>query len=93
MSFRKWQPSKTAKHEFAQTMQKIDDFCSKNGIEQSKNSDSYYFSIGGQKYRVSNHTIESSNNKAFNFLGEQVRNLYHDPERKNDIIYIHAGKN
>lgn len=87
---RKWRPSKTAAREFAQTMDEITDFCSKNGIHQSR--DSYYFTIDGQQYRVSNHSVESSNAKAFNDFGEQVRDVYHPEGREEEVIYIHASK-
>lgn len=92
MSYRKWKPSKSAIREFANKMSEIDDFCKENGISQSRTSDSYYFSIDGQKYRVSNHSIEASNARCYNDLGEKLRDAYHDSERKEDVIYIHASK-
>ena len=78
-------------------MNEIDEFCKQNNISKSSTSDSYYFEIKGQKYRVSNHTIEASNSKAFgydNLTGEliQKRELYHKNGRENDTIYITAGK-
>lgn len=81
---RKWKPSKTAKREFAQKMNSIEDFCKENNISHSKTSDSYYFEIDGQKYRVSNHSVEASN---YNSGGR-----YHNDGRRDDTIYIHAGK-
>ena len=57
----RYKPSKTKIREYAEKMDRIDDFCSKNNISKSANSDSYYFEINGQKYRVSNHSVESSN--------------------------------
>lgn len=81
---RKWKPSKTAKREFAQKMNSIEDFCKENNISHSKTSDSYYFEIDGQKYRVSNHSVEASN---YNSGGR-----YHNDGRRVDTIYIHAGK-
>lgn len=92
MSFKKWQPSKKAKREYAQKMNAIDEFCRENGIEQSRASDSYYFMINWQKYRVSNHTIEASNRAAFDEFYEQKRELYHPDGRDDDTIYITAGK-
>lgn len=89
---RKWKPSKTAIREFAKQMSEIDDFCAKNGISQSSASDSYYFEINGQKYRVSNHSVEASNLHAYNWQGEQVREKYHNDGREDNVIYIHAGK-
>ena len=88
----KWKPSKSKAKEFAKAMQEIDTFCQENGIRQSNSSDSYYFSVKGQNYRVSNHTIEASNSKAYNFLGEQVREKYHSNNRDSSIIYITASK-
>lgn len=72
-------------------MKKIEEFCSENNITASRTNDSYYFTINGQEYRVSNHSIEASNKKAFTDLG-QTRELYHPNGREEDVIYIHAGK-
>lgn len=89
---RKWKPSRTAKREFAQRMNDVDAFCEENGIHQSRSSDSYYFTINGRRYRVSNHSIEASNAAAFDKMsGEQKRNLYHG-KREEDTQYIHASK-
>lgn len=90
--FRKWTPSKTAAREFAQRMREIEDFCVAHDISASTSNDSYYFKLNGRKYRVSNHTIEASNRRAFNSDGEQVREKYHADERDDDTIYIHASK-
>lgn len=87
----KWKPSKTAIREFANTMNEISEFCDANNINQSRNGDSYYFTINDQKYRVSNHSIEASNKGAYSDLG-QTRELYHPDGREDDVIYIHAGK-
>lgn len=92
MAYRKWKPSKTAKREFAQKMNEIDDFCREHGIHQSARSDSYYFTINGKSYRVSNHSVEASNARAFTNLGEQIREKYHPDGREEDVIYIHASK-
>jgi hypothetical protein len=93
MGFYKWKPSKTAKREFAQKMDEISEFCKQNGISQSNNGDSYYFEINGQKYRVSNHAVESRN-KYDELTGEllNARGYAMDTERKDTIIYIHASK-
>lgn len=88
----KWKPSKAAAKAFAQQMQEIERFCFENGIARSSTSDSYYFALNGQKYRVSNHSIEASNRKAFDWQGEQIREKYHDDKRASDVIYIHASK-
>ena len=87
----KYRPSKSARVKFAQKMNEIDEFCKQHNISKSSTSDSYYFSLNGKNYRVSNHTIKASNNHAFNELGEQIRPLYHDENEKIDV-YITAGK-
>lgn len=89
----RYKPSKTKIREYAEKMDRIDDFCSKNNISRSANSDSYYFELNGQKYRVSNHSVESSNRGAYEEgTHEQIRELYHPEGREKDTIYIHAGK-
>ena len=88
----KYQVSKTKAKEFAIKMQEIDDFCRENGIVHSKSRDSYYFSIDGKNYRVSNHTVAASNSKAFNELGEKIRDKYHENGEEADTIYITASK-
>lgn len=90
MGFYKWRPSKTAKREFAQKMSEIDDFCYANGISQSR--DSYYFTINGKDYRVSNHSVEASNRHAYDEFGNQKRRVYHPNGREDGTIYIHASK-
>lgn len=92
MSYRKWKPSKSKAREFAAEMDEIRVFCADNGINMSAAGDSYYFSVNGQRYRVSNHTVERSNAGAYNWAGEQVRELYHKSGREDDTIYIFAGK-
>lgn len=90
---RRWKPSKTAMKEFSDKMQEIDEFCAANGIVQSRLSDSYYFELNGQKYRVSNHSVEASNSAAYDdFTYEKKREVYHKNGREEDTIYIHAGK-
>lgn len=88
----KWKPSKSATKDFAQKMREIDEFCLKNGIHASANSDSYYFALNGKNYRVSNHSIEKSNAGAYNWMGNKVREEYHPEGRAADTIYIHASK-
>ena len=93
MGRRYYTPSKSAKREFAIKMKEIDEFCKENSIQASLSNDSYYFSINGQKYRVSNHSVETSNRGAYDSLtGEKLRDLYHEHGREDDTIYIHAGK-
>ena len=89
----RYKPSKTKIREYAEKMDRIDDFCRENNISKSANSDSYYFEINGQKYRVSNHSVESSNRGAYEEgTHEQIRELYHPEGREKDTIYIHAGR-
>lgn len=88
----KWKPSKSAAREFAAKMNEIDAFCAENGISQSRKSDSYYFELNGQKYRISNHTIAASNDAAYNDEGEQIREIYHDANEEKEYICITASK-
>ena len=88
----KWSPSKKAKAEFAKTMTDIENFCNENNIDYSKSMDSYYFTINGQKYRVSNHTVDTSNRAAYDDIYGQKRELYHPNGEEDDIIYITASK-
>ena len=74
----KWKPSKSAKKEFAQKMDRIQVFCDKHGIEYSSTMDSFYFVLNKQQYRVSNHSVETSK--------------WHPLGRQRDVIYIHASK-
>lgn len=89
---RKWKPSKTQAREFAKQMEEIDDFCIENHITSSSTNDSYYFTLNGVKYRVSNHSVESSNKGMYDSFGNQIRDSYHPDGRKEDVIYIHASK-
>lgn len=90
---RKWKPSRSAARAFVEKMDEIGAFCAEHGIEQSRSGDSYYFLLNGQKYRVSNHSIEASNAAAFDAVtGEQRRDLYHAGSRDDETVYIHAGK-
>lgn len=93
---RKWKPSRTAAKEFAEKMDEIHQFCIENGISQSARGDSYYFSINGQKYRVSNHTKSRSDSGMYGvdpLTGEyvKVRESYHS-KFDNDEICITASK-
>lgn len=88
-----WKPSKTAKREFAEKMREIENFCAKNGIRSSLSNDSYYFTVDGINYRISNHSVEASNRGAFDeTTGEQKRELYHQDGREDNTVYIHASK-
>lgn len=91
--FKHYKPSRTKRTQFAKEMKEIENFCNQTGIIASKNNDSYYFTLNGINYRVSNHTIEASNKATFDAdTGMYKRNLYHETKRKDDTVYIHAGK-
>lgn len=87
-----WKPSKAQKEAFKQTMSEIETFVETHHIEHSSSYDSFYFTVNGKRYRVSNHSIEASNRAAYDELGNQKRELYHDWERDKDTVYIHASK-
>lgn len=88
----KWKPSKAKAKQFAETMQEIDSFCAEHGIEQSRTSDSYYFSIDGTNY-ISNHTVSASNRKAYDEVtGQKLRELYHPNGENASTVYITASK-
>lgn len=91
MAYR-YKMSRTAKKAYADKMREIDAFCDTHGIDRSKSSDSYYFTLGGRRYRVSNHSVEASNQGAVTFAGEQIREKYHPDGREENVTYIHAGK-
>ena len=88
----KWKPSKARAIQFAQKMNDIETFCQENGITKFRNGDSYYFILYGKRYRVSNHTVKSSNSRASNQFGQQIRDKYHIIEHELDVIDIYAGK-
>lgn len=83
--YRRWKPSKTRVREFIDTMNEIQKFCDENGIDYSGSMDSYYFTLNGKDYRVSNHTIEASDRGMYKtdvFSGEvvKVRESYHSSD-------------
>lgn len=84
--------SKTQAKQFAKTMDVIRDYCAEHNIKHSISCDSYYFMVNGISYRVSNHTIETSNKHAFNDFGEQIREKYHSDIRDPETVYITASK-
>lgn len=92
----RWKPSKKQRQDFATKMQEINEFCEQNGIAQSASGDSYYFTIDGQKYRVSNHAVEQRKGRVIGYdpTGNPQRQQLPDgwTKRKDDVIYIHAGK-
>ena len=87
----KWRPSKAAAAEYSAKMAEIEKFCREHDIRSSLTNDSYYFSLDGVYYRVSNHTVATSNRGAYNETGEQIRQEYH-PDGENGMICITAGK-
>lgn len=88
----KYKPSIAAAREYAREMDDIKTFCDENSINYSATMDSYYFSVDGRSYRVSNHSVESSNAGARSWTGEKVRAEYHPGGRDPETVYIHAGK-
>ena len=72
--------SKVAKRDFKEQMDLIRTFCQEHNIQHSLSFDSYYFTIDGKHYRVSNHTIAASDRGMFNQNGEQIRDSYHDQD-------------
>lgn len=69
----------------------IREFCDAHNIRYSRNQDSYYFTINGVRYRVSNHTVEASNKADYRRDGSQRRALYHPDGREKGVVYIHAS--
>lgn len=86
----KWKPSKAAAADYAEKMEMIRVFCLDHSIKHSISFDSYYFTLYGTDYRVSNHTVAASNRGAYRD-GVQVRDLYH-PDGEADTVCITAGK-
>ena len=89
--YKKYKPSKKKKEEFKKQIQEISQFCIDNNIKHSLSYDSYYFTINNKEYRVSNHTIEKSNEGCFNEFGDKIRNSYHEYDNPN-MICITASK-
>jgi hypothetical protein len=75
----KYKFSKSKAREYAEKMDSVQSFCDDNCIQYAVSLDSFYFTLHGQKYRVSNHRIPA--------------NSYHHPTGyQDDVIYITAGK-
>ena len=85
-----YRPSKTKAREFAQTMDEIDSFCHEHAISRSNSMDSYYFTVNGKRYRVSNHTVSASDKGMYDAYGVKIRESYHADDA--DLICITAGK-
>lgn len=95
MAYGRWKPSRAKAKEYAEKMDSIQAFCDAHGISYSRTMDSYYFTITGQKYRVSNHTIKASNSKAYRFdelSGQRVkvRDKYHGDDE--NLVCFTASK-
>lgn len=88
----RYKPSKDKAQAYKDEMQAIEAYCRGRGISHSASYDSYYFTVGGTDYRVSNHTIEASNACAYDEDGNIIRPLYHDGGRQANTVYIHASK-
>lgn len=88
---RHYKPSRAKAKAFSETMTEIEKFCTENGISASASRDSYYFTLGEQRYRVSNHTIAASNRGRFDADGNERRAKYHG-EGDKDLVCITAGK-
>lgn len=73
----KYKPSKEAAAAYAEQIKTLRAFCAENNISSSRSGESYYFALNGKKYRISNHTIDSSDAGAYDRNGEQIRGLYH----------------
>ena len=87
-----WGPSKAQAKAFATKMCEVEDYCAKHGIEHSASTDSYYFEINGERYRVRNHTVAQSNRAAFDRNGNKIRGFYHEPGEYDHNHEITAGK-
>ncbi|MDE6886187.1 MAG: hypothetical protein K2P17_04025 [Helicobacteraceae bacterium] len=79
---KRYKLSKAAKAEWAAKMKEIENFCGLNGIEYSKNLDSFYFKINDKNVRVSNHTTAASDKgcewfNPFKNEFEDLRPSYH----------------
>lgn len=82
---------KAAAREYAEKMREVEAFCRVNKINASLSNDSYYFSIGGVDYRVSNHSVSASDRGMYSSItGEKVRDSYHGDIGK--TVCIQAGK-
>lgn len=57
--------------------EKLTAFCKENGIKRSKRGNSFYFTIEGKNYRVSDHSADFSNRCRFASNGKKIRGKYH----------------
>ena len=68
----------------------LTEFCERNGIRRSKYGDSFYFTLQGKRYRISNHSTEISNSWSRNLNGKQIRRPYHS--RRDNTVSIIAPR-
>ena len=89
-----YRPSAAQKKEFHEKMLEIEAFCKKHGYFRKVTITIAIISaLKVSDIEWSNHSIEASNRAAFDeYTGEQLRELYHDPELEEDVIDILAGK-
>ena len=87
----RYKPSRARAREFARQMDEIRDYCDSHGIDYSRSMDSYYFTIRGERYRVSNHTQAASDRGMYSWDGTKLRDSYHTTrfDREHEIT---AGK-
>ena len=76
--------------DYRKQLDEIDEFCRENNISRSYSSDSYYFTLNGVNYRVSNHSVESSTYK--DAFGNQHHYHGDSDEYREEVFCIHAGK-
>ena len=90
----RYKPTRKEVEEFKNKMNEVEEFLDKHpNVSASLSRDSFYFELNGQHYRVSNHSIEASNARAYDkWTHEQIREKYHDDNRDKDTFYIHASK-
>ena len=86
----KYKVSKSKSREYAEKMDPIKNYCDANQINYSESMDSFYFTVNGEKYRISNHTVNASNKAAFDEMGNQIREFYHSDNE--GYICIFASK-
>lgn len=90
----KYKPSKAQKAAYVDQLKNLETFCTNNNIQRSTRGDSFYFTIDGKNYRVSNHTVAASDTgmyrQAFNGEVIKVRESYHPAI--DDKVCITAGK-
>lgn len=84
----KYSPSKAKRAEFASKVKEVEEYCKLNNIQVSRSGDSFYFEVNGKKCRISNHTVETSDNGALEsfFRTGVMRESYHQQNYDIDIL-------